>query len=210
VHRHVHSKIGTVYAYKPEIDAWWTNRGTQIESQPFNAQAAPGPWFRRPWMMATAPGALLVLAIGAWLVFRSVPHSAPPRLIPLTTYPGIEGPPSLSPDGSQVVFERNGDIFVKQADGEAFVQLTKTPMAESSPVWSPDGRQIAFTRDGTELFLTSPLGGGERKVAGIRVPLVLNTTGWMPSGESLVISELTSSICASLFLVSVATGERGG
>jgi len=37
-----------------------------------------------------------------------------------------EGPPSLSPDGNQVTFERDGDIFVKQVDGEALVQLTKT------------------------------------------------------------------------------------
>jgi Tol biopolymer transport system component len=114
----------------------------------------------------------------------------------------------LSPDGSQVVFERSGDIFVKQADDESSVQLTRTPMAESSPIWSPDGRQIAFVRDGTALFFISPLGGGERKVANLRVPPMLQTMAWMPSGGSLVVSELTSSLCASLFLISVATGER--
>src|SRR4030095_2912413 len=152
VHRHVHSKTGTVYAYRLEIDAWWANRGKQIENEPPGAQASSKPWSRRPWMTATATGALLLLAAVAWFRFRSVPHPVPPRLIPLTTYPGTEGPPSLSPDGSQVVFERSGDIFVKQADDESSVQLTRTPMAESSPIWSPDGRQIAFVRDGTALF----------------------------------------------------------
>lgn len=26
VSRHIHGKLGSVYAYKPEIDAWWNNR----------------------------------------------------------------------------------------------------------------------------------------------------------------------------------------
>ena len=33
VHRHLHSKSGSVYAYKAELDAWWTNRGGQIDGQ---------------------------------------------------------------------------------------------------------------------------------------------------------------------------------
>jgi Tol biopolymer transport system component len=114
----------------------------------------------------------------------------------------------VSPDGSQVVFERHGDIFVKQSEGEAFVQLTNTAMAETSPAWSPDGRQIAFVRDRTGIFVISPLGGAERKVAEIKAPLMLRTMAWTPDGESLVISELTSPICASLFLVSATTGAK--
>jgi hypothetical protein len=26
VHRHVHDKLGSVYAYRAEIDQWWTGR----------------------------------------------------------------------------------------------------------------------------------------------------------------------------------------
>jgi TolB protein len=74
----------------------------------------------------------------------------------LTTYPGIEGPPSLSPDGNLVVFERSGVIFVKQVDGEALMQLTGTGGNDGWPAWSPDGRQIAFVRDGTAILLISP------------------------------------------------------
>jgi Tol biopolymer transport system component len=107
-----------------------------------------------------------------------------------------------------VVFERNGDLIVKQADGEAFAQLTSGPAIESSPTWSPDGRQIAFLRDGAAVLLISPLGGDERKVAETRAPLLLNTMAWTPDSEFLVISELTSPICASLFLVSAKTGAK--
>ena len=33
VHRHLHDKLGTVYAYKPEIDAWWENGRSRLEQQ---------------------------------------------------------------------------------------------------------------------------------------------------------------------------------
>lgn len=207
VHRHVHSKIGTVYAYKPELDAWWTSRGSQIENEPLNTSPSRDLWLRRAWVAGGV--AIAVTAAGiAWFTFRSGSPSAPSKLVPLTTYQGIEGPPSLSPDGNQVAFERNGDIFVKQVDGEALVQLTRNAVAEDAPAWSPDGRQIAFVRAGTGIFLVSPLAGGERKVSDTHAPLLLKTMAWTPDSQALVISEMTSSICASLFRISVATGEK--
>jgi Tol biopolymer transport system component len=114
----------------------------------------------------------------------------------------------LSSDGNQVTFERDGDIFVKQVDGEALLQLTSTAPREYAPAWSPDGRQIAFTRAGEGIFVISPLGGGERKVADTRAPLLLKTMAWTPDGQSLVVSEMTSPICASLFVISIETGQK--
>ena len=32
VHRHLHSKSGSVYAYKPELDDWWKNRGASVDA----------------------------------------------------------------------------------------------------------------------------------------------------------------------------------
>jgi tetratricopeptide (TPR) repeat protein len=36
VHRHVHDKLGTVYGFRPELDAWWRGRGSSL------ASATPG------------------------------------------------------------------------------------------------------------------------------------------------------------------------
>ncbi len=33
VHRHLHDKLGTVYAFKSELDAWWNQRRVELESQ---------------------------------------------------------------------------------------------------------------------------------------------------------------------------------
>jgi len=206
VHRHLHSKSGTVYAYKPEIDTWWTSRGKQLDSEPSEASPKWPLWVRQAWVPAT----LVVLLLGGLLWFTVVRSSSPPaaRLLPLTTYPGIEGPPSLSPDGNQVAFERNGDIFVKQVDSEALAQLTRTAEPEQAPAWSPDGRQIAFSRAGEAIFVMSPLGGAERKIANTKAAVLLKTMAWTPDSSSLVVSELTSSICASLFVISIETGQK--
>jgi Tol biopolymer transport system component len=208
VHRHLHSKSGSVYAYKAELDAWWAKQEERIGRPSLETEPVRSPRRRRTRLAVAALVAVLGLSAITWLagVRRSSPHGS--RLVPLTTYPGFEGPPSLSPDGNQVTFERGGDIFVKQVDGEALVQLTSTALPEHAPAWSPDGRQIVFTRAGEGIFVISPLGGGERKVADTRAALLLKTMAWTPDAQSLIVSEMTSPICASLFVVSIATGQK--
>ncbi|MHC4810357.1 MAG: S41 family peptidase [Planctomycetota bacterium] len=58
--------------------------------------------------------------------------------------------PSLSPDGSQVVFSWRGDLWKVPTAGGRAVRLTSHPADETVSIWSPDGRSIAFvsSRDG--------------------------------------------------------------
>src|SRR5262245_5751745 len=60
VHR---SKTGTVYAYKSELDVWWSSHGQQVESgQP---AAAMRPAFRlHRWRMILVAGAGMILVAG--------------------------------------------------------------------------------------------------------------------------------------------------
>jgi Tol biopolymer transport system component len=208
VHRH---HTGTVYAYKSELDAWWASRKREIDSEPTSiespstAESPPASWLRRYGFQIAGVG---LIAVGILASFVHRPKLQPePRLFSVTTYPGVEGAPSLSPDGNQVAFMRNSDIFVKQVDSEGSVQLTNTPDAERSPVWSPDGKLIAFRR-GSFILTVSPLGGGEKRVAEARLPPVLARMAWTPDSKALVFGELTSPICASLFILSIETGEK--
>jgi len=143
-------------------------------------------------VIAVALIALIVAGIG-WYVARlrsgSTPDAPPARPLPLTSYPGAELGPSFSPDGSQVAFSWNGpqqdnfDIYVKLVGEGDAVRLTKDPAPDGSPAWSPDGRQIAFVRQGS-VFLVSPLGGSERRVAEMQA----RDIAWTPDSKSLVIS----------------------
>ncbi len=66
----------------------------------------------------------------------------------------IGSSPSMSPDGSKIVFgsprDGLGDIYIVEADGTNWRRLTFTPEHEGEPKFSPDGSQIVFVseRDG--------------------------------------------------------------
>ena len=38
VHRHVHDKLGSVYAFKSELDAWWVSRRAVVENEDVAAE----------------------------------------------------------------------------------------------------------------------------------------------------------------------------
>ena len=52
--------------------------------------------------------------------------------------------PAPSPDGSEIAFSWQGDIWLVPAQGGEARRLTAHPAADRFPVWSPDGSLIAF------------------------------------------------------------------
>ncbi|MFF5077821.1 Hsp70 family protein [Actinoplanes sp. NPDC000266] len=85
---------------------------------------------------------------------------------------GQANDPALSPDGSQVLFTREGengdsDIWIVGRDGRNPRQLTDDPAREQDPSWSPDGEWFAFARGPYErprIVLLKPDGTGEAVV----------------------------------------------
>lgn len=55
--------------------------------------------------------------------------------------------PSISPDGSQVAFAYQGDIWTVPIEGGRAWRVTVHEAYEGTPKWSPDGDQIAFISD---------------------------------------------------------------
>jgi len=117
--------------------------------------------------------AVIAAVIAAAVAWRALtPMITPAQLHPLASYPGVEGPPALSPDGNLVAFSWSGDaetlttdIYVKAVESEALRRLTETPDSETSPAWSPDGHSIAFVRNQHGVFTMSQLGGAERQIS---------------------------------------------
>jgi len=178
---------------------------------------------KRVFWAAGLLGGALLLAVAAWYLLRS-PESPQTALtaIPLTTDPGFEGLPSLSPDGSYVAFGSFGekldnlDIYVKLIGGPSPLRLTSDPAVDKCPAWSPDGRLIAFIRerdDKDEVRLIPPIGGSERKLAQIAHDLPFELTfpylSWSADSKYLVtIDRASPGEPPGLFVLTVATGEK--
>jgi Tol biopolymer transport system component len=171
---------------------------------------------RRRALIAGLTAGLVIAAI-AW--FRNTRGDSAPaaRTLPVTSYPGIEVQPALSPDGKQVAFVWDGgtpgqfDVYVKLVDAGTPLRLTNHPGLHSGPAWSPDGRYIAFARvsetDGG-IFVVPALGGQERKLADVPrsgAPQL----AWSRDGKWLAIagSDMRHGP-VGLSSLSVETGQR--
>ena len=62
----------------------------------------------------------------------------------LTTAASDQHVASVSPDGREVLFVQDGDIWVLTVAARTTRRLFATPFAEQSPTFSPDGRWIAY------------------------------------------------------------------
>ena len=68
-------------------------------------------------------------------------------------YPGINGAPMFSPDGTRLAMslsrDGNAEIYVKEvADGGELRRITRQPSAiDTEPVWGADGNSLIYTSD---------------------------------------------------------------
>lgn len=165
---------------------------------------------------------IAIAGVAVWVLgMRSRSPEAGLVAAPLTTYPGNEGYPTFSPDGSQVAFVWDGGkpgakgVYVKVIGLEPPVLIAKTPLG--FPAWSPDGRFIAFISPlpsgNCGVFLVPAVGGPVRKLAQIDISGQGGESGhfiaWHPGGKWLVaMHKLTPTDPLALFLVSPETGEK--
>lgn len=156
--------------------------------------------------VACAAAALIVVAVAALGYYRLGDRSGAHGserwqvgdLRALTSDPGAEYRPRLSPDGTRVAFT----AFDPQTHSERLVMRSIEPSqrivltqgngaVEGVPVWSPDGQHIAFERLGPnycEMFLVAGLGGPEQRIRTCQ-DANSNYFDWTPDGRGLVSSE---------------------
>ena len=75
--------------------------------------------------------------------------------------------PALSPDGSQVAFTHQGDVWVASVDTGLAMRLTAHGSMDAAPYWSPDGSELAFlsNRHGNyDIYLMPAWGGAPERV----------------------------------------------
>jgi Tol biopolymer transport system component len=163
VHRHVHDKLGSVYAFKTDLDAWARRRSPALVVEPDVERGAataaepsplPAPRPRR-WRFALAIAVAAVFAgIMAWQLRKRgtspVDPLADARFLPLTDFDGIEQAAAVSRDGKFVAFlsDRDGqmDVWVTQVGMGQFYNLTR---GEVRDLVNPSVRVLGFSPDGT-------------------------------------------------------------
>ena len=149
VHRHVHDKLGSVYAFPAELDAWTRGRRQKVEEP------------KRSWLIPSIVAAAVLVLIGAisFFIRKPVPESpqnplASARFVRLTDFEGIEQAGAISRDGRLAAFisDRDGhpDLWVTQIGTGQFHNLTSGALSE---LLNPDIRLISFSPDGALVTL---------------------------------------------------------
>jgi Tol biopolymer transport system component/tRNA A-37 threonylcarbamoyl transferase component Bud32 len=202
------------------------NSGSSAGSKTQQEEAQKASRAKRATRWVGVAAALAFTAAGAlWFYFARMSESFPPmRVSRVTSYPGLETEPALSPDGKMVAFVWNGenqdnwDIYVKLVDEGVPVRLTHDPADDRSPTWSPDGRLVAFQRTSADrggIYLVPSLGGSERKLSNLMS--VTNAIwgphtkalDWSPNGKFLASSERASvELPLRIVLLAVDTGVK--
>ena len=162
VHRHLHDKLGSVYAWRAELDAW--ARGRNLPAAPENGDSALSPGLaalptgsaistsKTRWTIGLVLAALTI-GIILWLqkteYFWRNPIAAA-RFQTVTDLDGVAQAAAVSRDGHFVAFlsDRDGqmDVWVTQAGSGEFHNLTRGSAPE---LVNPSVRTMGFSPDGS-------------------------------------------------------------
>lgn len=174
---------------------------------------------RRPlrWLLAGGGvAAAVALGVGAFVLMKPPGALATEAMRPLTSEPGVETHPALSPDGRLLAYAGGGgfgtqrDIFLRGVDDGAPIRLTNTAEDEMAPAWSPDGRRIAFVRrtPGAPCeILVMPVPQGEPRVVGRCAVENMTRLAWTRDGEILLSDRPTRDAVRRIRALSPQTGR---
>ena len=166
VHRHLHNRMGSVYASREELDTWARSRNLRAEQQNGNNAPSSNPpdspprsatsaiFARWRFLLAlAAAGAALAIGTSLWLqrteYFWRNPI-ADARFQTITGSDGVEQAAAVSRDGHFVAFlsDRDGpmDVWVTQVGSGGFHNLTHGSAPE---LVNPSVRTLGFSPDGS-------------------------------------------------------------
>jgi Tol biopolymer transport system component len=164
VHRHLHDRMGSVYASRTELDAWTRSRNLPAAQENGNDAVAPQPpapprparTFSSRWtFVLPLAAAVCVLAIAAIFWLHTTEYFwrnpiADARFQTVTDFDGLEQAAAVSRDGHLVAFlsDRDGytDVWVTQVGSGEFHNLTH---GSAPGLANPSIRTLGFSPDGS-------------------------------------------------------------
>jgi Tol biopolymer transport system component len=230
VHRHLHDKRGSVFAFRSELDAWWETRRTRLAAEEAIASEAaqsPAAKSRRAVVAGLAVAAVAIAGVGvlAWRAVRAdyFWHS-PLANARFTRLPdlGVEQAAAISRDGKlvAVLADRDGpiDMWLAEVDRGNYRNLTHGALRELTVV-NPSVRALSFSADTSLLSVWTRRSDGSQTgdvnvlavpVAGGELRTYLPATGefdWSRDGTQLVYH--TTAPGDPLFVRDAATTGAG-
>jgi len=110
----------------------------------------------------------------------------------ITSQPGEDRDPALSPDGTQIAFSsrRNGywDLYILDMTTGKTRRITDTPEFDGAPAWSPDGQWLAYevyNGDNLDIFLRSLANPADAPVQLTENPAPDFSPSWSPEGRTI-------------------------
>ncbi|MCX6551364.1 MAG: hypothetical protein NTY02_10240 [Acidobacteria bacterium] len=226
VHRHRTPGIGGVYAFKPELDAWWQPR---VQASPPDDHPRMEAWIRRPTLAWFGFSALLivVIAVTGWGVLRLNGLIGPASdLGSVQAVRQWEGPEltfttSIAADARHVFYTdwTRGDLVVLDPATGMRRRLTRHTTWfhphdrhewATDPKVSPDGTQVAFSwgkGNLKEIHLARVDGGGSRPIHRSEATIQATPYEWSRDGRSLLAVMLRDgSSSSTLVLMSASDG----
>jgi Tol biopolymer transport system component len=183
VHRHLHDKQGSVYAFRTELDQWWESRRSAITQQEETAQGVPaiaqpaaesatpgvlppGLWLRSKPAVWVALAVVAAAALG-WILTYATPAWRSPldeaRFTRVADFPGFEQAAGLSRDGHLVAFigeqEGHHDVWISELGSGHYRNLTRGVTLE---LVNPSIRTLGFTPDAARVSIWTRGADGSR------------------------------------------------
>jgi Tol biopolymer transport system component/DNA-binding winged helix-turn-helix (wHTH) protein len=181
------------------------------------ATEAPRQWSGQA-LMGAAAAAAVVLGLSVWSTSRraTVDTEARVRFAPLTSEPGNEIDPALSPSGRLAYVARGDDgrahVFTRAAADAPPLQVTRGDAADHAPAWSPDEARLAFVRiDAAScgIWIAAADGREARRLAPCTSTDEFRMS-WSPDGRSLAVTagRVSMRSPSRIELVDLGTGGR--
>ena len=119
--------------------------------------------------------------------------------------------PTLSPDGSVLVYAALGDLWSAELESGALRQLTDDIYIDLSPTFSPDGSELAWVsdRDGkADIWSMNLNDGSAKRLTDSDMPV--NSPVWSPEGDRIAfLKDFQTSIfiSATINVLELSTGD---
>jgi Tol biopolymer transport system component len=216
VHRHLHDKRGSVFAFRSELDKWWESRRVRLASEeesgsesPVSPEATVPSWQAKLRVAGLAAAAVAaILAAVAYLVLgplrRAPGHLwldplAQARILRLADFAGTEQAAAISRDGKYAAFlaARDGhlDVWLTEIGTNRYRNLTEGRFQQ---LRNPEIRTLGFSPDDSLVtFWTRTSDGSHAQdinvlaaptMGGALQPYLPETAefDWSPDGRRLV------------------------